>query len=95
MRPVEEPPTSVASSILDDETYDWVEVVRGMVETGGWPIIADEETLMRANDRGQNTTAIPVDPTGTAGLAGALVLQAANDLRDGEHLAVLFTGVER
>jgi threonine synthase len=95
MWPVEEPPTSVAYSILDDETYDWMEVVRGMVETGGWPIIADEETLMHANHRGQKTTAIPVDPTGTAGLAAAFTLQAAGALDDGEQVAVLFTGTRR
>ena len=95
MWPVEEPPTSVASSILDDETYDWMEVVRGMVETGGWPVIADEETLVLAQDQGHVTTGIPVDATGTAGLAGALVLHAAGELRDEEQVAVLFTGVER
>lgn len=95
MWPVEEPSTSVASSILDDETYDWMEVVRGMVETGGWPIIADEETLMRANALGKDTTTVLADPTGTAGLAGALVMHPAGELEDGERVAVLFTGVER
>jgi threonine synthase len=95
MWPVEEPPTSVASSILDDETYDWMEVVRGMVDTGGWPLVADEETLIHANHRGQDATGIPVDATGTAGLAGAFLLHANGELRDDEQVAVLFTGVQR
>jgi threonine synthase len=40
-------------------------------------------------------TTIPVDPTGTAGLAGLLELRAQGLLPDGERCAVLFTGVER
>lgn len=95
MWPVEGPLTSVASSILDDETYDWMEIVRGMIETGGWPLVVDEEALLHANDRGQGATGIPVDATGTAGLAGALLLHAAGELRDAEQIAVLFTGVQR
>jgi threonine synthase len=34
MWPWEEPPHSVASGILDDETYDWLAVLRGVVAPG-------------------------------------------------------------
>ncbi len=95
MWPVEEPLTSVASSILDDETYDWMEVVRGMIETGGWPVTVDEKTLVRAHEHGTATTGIAACPTGTAGLAAAFTLQAAGALDDGEQVAVLFTGTRR
>ena len=37
MWPWEEEPRSVAHGILDDETYDWLAVVEGMLATGGRP----------------------------------------------------------
>ncbi|HSP33106.1 MAG TPA: pyridoxal-phosphate dependent enzyme, partial [Thermoanaerobaculia bacterium] len=43
MWPWESAPHSVAHGIIDDETYDWAAVVRGMRETGGWPIVVSEE----------------------------------------------------
>ena len=35
-------PRSVAGGIVDDETYDWFAVVRAMLRTGGFPVVADE-----------------------------------------------------
>jgi threonine synthase len=95
MWPVEVPSHSVASGILDDETYDWMEIVRGMIETGGWPVIVDESTLVRAWEIGDSATTIPADATGTAGLAGAYALRETGDLEEGEQMAILFTGVRR
>ncbi len=95
MRPVREPPMSVATGILDDETYDWREVVRGMLETGGRPISVEEETLVRARDRAQQATGIAVDATGTAGLAGAFELSAEGVFAARERIGVLFTGAAR
>src|SRR5439155_2979516 len=34
MWPREEEPKSIAHGILDDETYDWLAVLRGLLETG-------------------------------------------------------------
>ncbi len=34
MWPWEEPPHSVASGILDDETYDWLAILRGVAAPG-------------------------------------------------------------
>lgn len=94
MWPWEEEPRSVASGILDDETYDWLAVLQGMVETGGFPLVVDEATLHQAHDLARGTTPIAADPTGTSGLAGVLELRRQLDL-DGGRVALLFTGSER
>jgi hypothetical protein len=83
MWPWEEPRPSVATGILDDETYDWVAVVRGMLKTGGFPIVVGEEELIDARRRAGDR----VSATGAAGLAGLLQLE-----RVGESQLVLFTG---
>jgi threonine synthase len=95
MWPWEEEPKSIATGILDDETYDWRAVVRGMLATGGRPVVVDEETLTKANDLATAATGIPVDPTGSSGLAGLLALRAKGVIGDDDRVAVLFTGVRR
>ena len=95
MWPWEDEPRSIAHGILDDETYDWLAVVEGMLATGGRPLVVDEETLVEANTLARGTTGIDVDHTGTAGLAGLLALRATGHLADDERVAVLFTGVVR
>jgi len=95
MWPWEEEPKSVAHGILDDETYDWLAVVRGMLATGGSPIVVDDATLMDANDLAAQATGIPADHTGSSGLAGLLHLQRAGQIGPSESVAVLFTGVRR
>jgi len=95
MWPWESEPRSVAGGILDDETYDWVAVAHGMLETGGSPIVVSEEALIEANRLARELTGIPADPTGSAGLAGLMQLRRAGGLDANERLAVLFTGVQR
>lgn len=95
MWPWEEEPRSVATGILDDETYDWAAVVGAMLATDGSPVLAEEETLAEANDLARQATGIDVDHTGSAGLAGLLELSRRGDLRPDERVAVLFTGVRR
>jgi hypothetical protein len=99
MRPWESEPHSIAHGILDDETYDWLEIVGGMVESGGWPVVVSEDELRRANDLARSQTASDVDHTGSSGLAGLVHLLDAGAptavaLRD-EHVAVVFTGARR
>jgi threonine synthase len=86
---------SVAGGIVDDETYDWFAVVRAMLRTGGFPVVADEATLTRANEIGSDATAIDADPTGTAGLAGLMTLLDAGGMDPAERVGLLFTGVRR
>jgi len=95
MWPWEEAPHSVAHGILDDETYDWLAVVRAMLETGGSAVVVDENTLREACDLGFETTGIPADHTGAAGLAGLIALRRDGAIGDDERVAVLFTGIRR
>lgn len=73
MWPWETPPHSIATGILDDETYDWVAVLRGVLATGGTVITVSEEQLREAN----RIAGDRVSPTGSAGLAGALAHPSA------------------
>jgi threonine synthase len=95
MWPWETEPRSVAHGILDDETYDWLAVVRGMLRTGGRPVVADEATLRAANRRARAVTGIDVDHTGSAGLAGVMELMRDGVIGPSESIAVIFTGVRR
>jgi len=95
MWPWEEPPHSVAHGIIDDETYDWLALVRGMLSTVGTPVVVDEATLEEANALAREATGIDVDHTGSAGLAGLLALVRAGGVGPDETVAVLFTGVRR
>ena len=93
MWPWERAPTSIAHAILDDETYDWLAVVRGMLLTGGYPITVDEATLRRANALARDATGIRVGPSGSAGLAGLIALVHDEPKVTTERIAVVFSGV--
>ena len=95
MWPWEEVPHSIAEGILDDETYDWAAVLRGMEATGGTTVVADEETLKEANRLALETTSVKVSHTGSAGLAGLLCLRRDGIIAAGARVGVLFTGVQR
>jgi len=98
MRAWEQAPVSYASGILDDITYDWIDIVEAMLATGGWPLVASEDDFRRAHRLAHEHTAIDVCPTGAAGLGGLLALTAAGGgseasaVSPGERVAVLFTG---
>jgi len=92
MWPWESTPHSIATGILDDETYDWLAVVRSMFQTSGSPMVVTEATLGEAQHLAETSTGIAVDPTGSAGLAGLLHLRAKGDLSPDESVGVLFTG---
>lgn len=95
MWPVDGQPTSLASGILDDETYDGFAILLGMFLTGGWPVVVDEERIAETHSAAGEATDIPVSATGCAGLAGQRVLLDAGLVQPSEPTAVLFTGVER
>jgi threonine synthase len=93
MWPWETEPLSVAHGILDDETYDWLAVVRAMLLTGGRTVIVDEPALLEANALACGATGIDADETGTAGVAGLLALAAQGILKPDESIAVVLSGV--
>jgi threonine synthase len=95
MQPWASEPRSVATGILDDETYDWRAVVEGMLLTGGRPLVVGEETLAHASRLAAARTGIPVDPTGSSGLAGLIELRRSGEIGDHDRVAVLFTGLKR
>ncbi len=94
MWPWETEPKSAASGILDDETYDWLAVVRGMLLTGGWPVVAPEANVLEAYCEGRGA-GINASATGAAGLAGAMTLAQAGLFDGHDRVGILFTGVER
>ena len=85
-------PHSIADGILDDETYDWLADIEVMRGSGGRPIVVPEEAVVRACELARET-GIAVSPTGSAGLAGLLVVDGAPV--PGERVAVVFSGVAR
>jgi len=95
MWPWKIPSHSVASGILDDEAYDWWAVVRGMLDSGGFPIVVDEKVLREAYSIARECTASSVSATGSAGLAGALQLARTDaSAMAGENIAIIFSGGE-
>jgi threonine synthase len=89
MWPWQPAPASLASGILDDETYDWWAVADGMRKSGGRAVVVDEDAIAQAWKAARLHTGFRASATGTAGLAGAI--RAA----EGGNVAVIFSGVER
>ena len=94
MVPWPEEPRSVAAGILDDETYDWAAIVEHLLRAGGDVVLADEATLLRAEGLAE-AAGVRTDPTGAAGLAGALTLRARGLLPAEAAVALLLTGARR
>ena len=92
LRPWPSPAPSIATGILDDETYDGFRLLDAMIDTGGWPLVVDEDELARACSLGGRLDGVDADATGTAGLAG--VLRAHGALPEESWLA-LFTGTRQ
>ena len=95
MWPWDETPASIASGILDDETYDWFALLKAMIRTSGLPLVTTERKLRFAHKMARKNTEILADPTGTSGLAGLLTLHECRPIQPSETAAIIFTGVER
>lgn len=95
MKPWEKAPRSVAHGILDDETYDWAAVVEGMLRSGGWPLVVNDDRLTEANALAREATGANVDHTGSAGLAGLMKAFAIDARLAAERVAVIFSGAQR
>lgn len=86
---------SIAGGILDDETYDWAAVLRGMAATGGTTVVVDEATLAQAQTLARETSGIGASATGTAGLAGLVQLRRDGVIAAGARVGVILSGVQR
>jgi len=93
MWPWEAPPSSLADGILDDETYDWWQILAGVERSGGLVLRVGEDLIEHARDAAA-ASGIEASHTGSAGYAGLLAAKRvflAPDTRP----AVLFTGASR
>ncbi len=95
MRPWESRPSSLANGILDDETYDWLAIVRGTIASGGYPIVVGEDQLERANALARAHSSADPDETGSSGLAGLLEACRIGAVGATENVAIILSGVRR
>lgn len=91
MKPWPGIPTSIASGILDDITYDWQPLLYHLLSSGGAPVCADEDTFVMATNMLRDLVSPTPDATGAAGLAGVL----SDPSRCTSPPVILVTGVER
>lgn len=92
-----EHPTSLATGILDDETYDWAMLVRAMLTTGGWPVVVSDDHIRRATDLVNGGAGIASSETGAAAIAGVLAFHDAYPSASAgtERAVATVTGVRR
>ena len=90
-------PSSLATGILDDETYDWAALVRAMLMTGGWPIAVNDDHIRRAADLVNGRGDITASETGAAAVAGELAFTESypSVAARTERAVVTVTGVRR
>jgi len=62
---------------------------------GGRPLVVPEDALAEASRLATARTGIPVDPTGSSGLAGLTMMRRNGQIGDHDRVAVLFTGLRR
>ncbi|MDY7099658.1 MAG: pyridoxal-phosphate dependent enzyme [Actinomycetota bacterium] len=93
MWPWEDEPHSLATGILDDETYDWRALLGAVAASGGDVVVAGEAQIAAANRLVTAHTTVAADHTGTSGVAGLLALSAAG--RRPGAAGVLLTGARR
>ena len=96
MKPWENP-SSIATGILDDITYDWIPLVCDMLmgSRPGGPLKASEEDIISAKNLIDMHTDISASATGTAGLAGLLAGKKDDCISSEDSIVILLTGIER
>ena len=87
-------PSSAATGILDDVTYDWLGVARALLLTGGSSVVAGEDDIESANQR-VRAAGYNADHTGSAGYAGLLAALRQGTISPTDTSAVLITGIRR
>jgi threonine synthase len=93
MWPWEDEPQSLATGILDDETYDWVGIIENINRSSGSVVVANESNISRALELVSTLTDTDSDATGTAGFAG--LLAARLTIGDDQNVGVVVSGARR
>lgn len=83
-------PQSLATGILDDETYDWIADFAVMENSDGGTVVASESDIEHAHQLA-SAAGYNVSPTGSAGLAGLIAIGAA--VPRGAQVAVVMSGI--
>jgi hypothetical protein len=91
MWPWEQVGNSLADGILDDETYDWLPVVKAM-QPHGEAVVVDESHIRLANELAHEA-GFNASYTGSAGLAGLVARRTT--LQPDARVAVVVSGVRR
>jgi threonine synthase len=86
-------PESLAEGILDDTTYDWLNVIESVIDTEGDVVVVAEKEVEKAYEM-VKSLGMNVSATGTAGLAGLLKYIKENKPKKGEKIGLLFTGID-
>ncbi|MEC8767098.1 MAG: pyridoxal-phosphate dependent enzyme, partial [Actinomycetota bacterium] len=87
-------PTSIATGILDDITYDWIGVARSLLLSKGGSVVAREDQIVQASELVPKI-GIQTEPTGAASVAGAINAFEAGQIDARTVIAVLLTGKDR
>ena len=95
MWPWEAEPVSIATGILDDETYDWHRLVSGMIETEGSALIASEGQFRKATNLVRQVAGVNACVTGSAGLAGLLRLFQTGKVSASQRIGLIWSGIRR
>ncbi|HJM98678.1 MAG TPA: pyridoxal-phosphate dependent enzyme [Acidimicrobiales bacterium] len=93
MKPWENP-SSLATGILDDVTYDWLGVIRALYVTNGGSVVSPEEHIIHASELVPELGVI-AEPTGSASVAGVMTLMEKEMINRNNKVAVLITGKSR
>lgn len=87
-------PTSIASGILDDETYDWVQLVEGVHKTSGDCVLVDDGAVIKAKETAERDFKVNVCHTGSVGLASLMSLHRGAHSSRRPCIAIL-SGLDR
>lgn len=90
-----ENPASIASGILDDETYDWVQLVEAMHRNGGDVVLVNDDAVIKAKEVAEQTFKVHACHTGSAGLAGLMCTSEQRPPSSSRPSIAILTGLDR
>lgn len=88
-------PSSLATGILDDITYDWLRLLQHVRASGGEPIVTPEPSVVETWQLTHQLSTPATCTTGTAGLSGLRHRRSQPRLDSRERAVVIFSGKHR